>query len=91
MNHVDKLNKAVLNVINATKDSVDSVLMDAVNNNHIKLENPAVQLPKLLSLVKQAIDAGYHRSNRSFVREVNGVFKKSDEEAVAAASKSRDV
>lgn len=72
---VNRINRSVYNVVvGSVKDSAMQVLSSAAQSKQLNIDKK--ELPKLLSLVAQAVESGYHRSNTVFTRELEDALDK---------------
>jgi len=71
----EKINQLVYNtVVAAIKDTTIDSVVKASSLKQIKLSNE--QLAGLITIIEQAIVAGYHRSNSTFLKELESIVKK---------------
>lgn len=68
MNARDKISKSAMNLISVAKDLTVANIMSQVSEGKITVDK--VQLNKLVVLVGQSIDTGYHRAYPSFMKDV---------------------
>lgn len=68
----DKINKAVLNQFEATRDVIEQNLLAAVRSGHIVSDS--VTLEKIISLISQSLFEGYHKGNGVLMREIDAVM-----------------
>lgn len=68
MDPKEKTIKAVFNLVTSVKDYVSSNLLTAVQKGIVKIDKK--DMPMLLNMVSQLIDAGYNRAHKSLEREL---------------------
>lgn len=71
-------------MILASKDSTTSTIAEAIRTGRIKVEPAQVKI--LNELIQQSIEAGYHRSHKSFSREVTVALESAEADARHEAS-----
>lgn len=69
----DKLSRAAWNLLESAKDSVTTIVAQAVQEGKLKLD-PA-QSTTLQNLIKSSIEAGYHRAYNSYMKEVDAAIE----------------
>lgn len=69
----DKINKAVMNQFEATKDIVAQNLLTAAKAGHIIIGDVEM-LDKITRLVSSSLMEGYHKGNNVLMREVDAAL-----------------
>ncbi len=82
MKQQDKIMKAVLNTVDAIKDTVERNVFAAVQAGNIKIDKEA--LPMLMQFIRQSVDEGYQLSYKSVSKSVGLIF---DEDVKDKATK----
>ena len=76
MSSKDKVSKSVWGLFEFTKETVKKNLVQATNNNELKLDENSLRL--LLNIVDSSISEGYNKGIDSTAKNVASLFSESD-------------